>query len=316
MITELTKKQQKGIKEWQEYCLKIGRDTSPINKELIETSWNKFYQKMGFKQPKYWYCQSPLQAMIIINLWPEITKIFNVTDSGDNIWDNIRANIKKTEFKWIYTYSWCQHDINWIGYCIYYEKYGLLPNDENFEIMNIWMDLAKSCGWCFNFENIVFVCERPSKLNLNKDGQLHKDGGMALEYSDGYGFHCLNGVRVPEYLAMTKENDLSIEFFKKEKNADIKAEFIRKFGIQRMSDMGNVVDSHKNYDEEWWTKSEYELIDMASIFESVNYAPYLKMKNQTIDGVFHMEGVHPNCRTIEQALEFRCGGKVKIVGIS
>ena len=43
-ITQLTKKQEQGIIEWREHCLKIGRDTSPINKPIVESSWKKFYK--------------------------------------------------------------------------------------------------------------------------------------------------------------------------------------------------------------------------------------------------------------------------------
>ena len=121
MITKLTQEQEKGILEWQQHCLAIGRDTSPINKPLVEQSWNKFYKILGFDSPKFWYCQSPLQAQIIINIFPEIEKILkqdiwanlranlraniwaniganiwdNIGDNiWDNIWDNIRANIR------------------------------------------------------------------------------------------------------------------------------------------------------------------------------------------------------------------------------
>ncbi len=44
MKDKLTKKQEYGIAEWREHCLKIGRDTSPINKKVTEESWNKFYK--------------------------------------------------------------------------------------------------------------------------------------------------------------------------------------------------------------------------------------------------------------------------------
>lgn len=222
-----------------------------------------------------------------------------------NIWSNIKSNINKLKFDYISTISWCQHDIGWIGYYKYYEKYGLLPTNEYFEIFNIWYDLACSCGWCYTFENIVFVCEKPCEINLNNEKELHKNGDMALKYSDGYGLYMLNGVNVPEYLAITPESKLDIEFFKKEKNADIKAEFIKKYGIDRMKSIGKIIDSYKNYSEnQWWIKSKYELIDMNSIFSSINYAPFLNMKNQTT-GTYHLEGVDPSCKTIEDALKFR-----------
>src|SRR3990167_8894364 len=419
MIEKLTKEQELGISEWQQHCLKIGRDTSPVNKKLTEESWKKFYFILKKNTPSFWYCQSPLQAQIIINIWPKIEKIIKLSlganiraniweniganiweniraniwenigenieaniranieeniranigenieeniraniraniwanigeniraniweNIGANIWENIRANIwenigenieaniranieeniraniwanigeniraniraniwaniRDNKLKYIETFSWCQHDINWIGYYKYFEKYGLLPTDNNFKIFNIWYDLACSCGWCYTFENMVFVCEKPLKLFLNQQDRLHMDGGMAIEYSDGYGLWILNGIRVPKYLAETKSESLDIEFFKKETNVEVRAAFIRKYGIDRLSNMGNKKD----------TLGTYELLDMAPIFKNVGYAPYLKMVNPST-GTYHIEGVHPSCMTIEQAINWRAG---------
>ena len=408
MKDKLTKKQEYGIAEWREHCLKIGRDTSPINKKVTEESWNKFYKILKKDKPKFWYCQSPLQAQIIINIFPEIVKAFKVVDKGenigdnireniwvniweniraniganiranigeniranigenireniraniraniganirdnigdnigDNIWENIgeniwenireniwvniweniraniganiraniRANINNTKLEKIETYSWCQHDINWIAYHKYFEKYGLLPYDENFKIFDIWYDLACSCGWCYTFKNIVFVCEKPNKLELNERGQLHKDGGMALEYSDGYGLYMLNGIAVPKYLAETSSELLDIEFFKKEQNADVKTEFVRKYGVDRLLTLGNKIDDWKNYNQEWWKKSEYELWDLGSLF-NLDHAYHLRMKNLSVDGVFHVEAVSPQSDTLPKAIQYRLKGK-------
>ena len=408
MKDKLTKKQEYGIAEWREHCLKIGRDTSPINKKVTEESWNKFYKILKKDKPKFWYCQSPLQAQIIINIFPEIVKAFKVVDKGenigdnireniwvniweniraniganiranigenireniraniraniganirdnigdnigDNIWENIgeniwenireniwvniweniraniganiranigeniraniRANINNTKLEKIETYSWCQHDINWIAYHKYFEKYGLLPYDENFKIFDIWYDLACSCGWCYTFKNIVFVCEKPNKLELNERGQLHKDGGMALEYSDGYGLHMLNGIAVPKYLAETSSELLDIEFFKKEQNADVKTEFVRKYGVDRLLTLGNKIDDWKNHNQEWWKKSEYELWDLGSLF-NLDHAYHLRMKNLSVDGVFHVEAVSPQSDTLPKAIQYRLKGK-------
>jgi len=242
MITKLTEKQKKGIDDWTEHCLKIGRDTSPINKEITETSWKKVYKILNKKEPKFWYCQSPLQAQIVINslfskknvgknigtniaenirrkirnnvranivekiganIWANIwEKIWeNIAEKiaekiGVNILANILANIKKDTFNYIYTTSWCQHDIAWIGYYKYFEEYGLLQKDRDFEIIDIWHDLSKACGWCYTFENIVFVCEKPNKISLNDRGELHNNKEMAIQYSDGYGLFMIEGVEV------------------------------------------------------------------------------------------------------------------------
>lgn len=97
-------------------------------------------------------------------------------------------------------------------------------------------------------KNIIAVLRPVIRI---KDNRLHADGSPAIEWPNEK-YYFLNGVKVPEYLAMTPEGKLDIEFFKKEKNADVKAEFIRKYGIERMQSLGKkICDSH-NHPNEWF----------------------------------------------------------------
>ena len=176
----------------------------------------------------------------------------------------------------------------------------------------VWESTSKL--WAiYPLDNLTVVCRHPKEVHLNENKVLHRDGGPALVF-DGLGdFKCyaLNGVSVPEYLAITPSHQLDLNEYKKEKNADVKAEFIRKAGIERFVEMGTLLDTYTNYDQEentWWWKSEYELYDMKALFPNLESAPFLKMKNFTTQ-VWHMEGVSPNCRTIEAATKERFGGR-------
>ncbi len=376
MITKLTEQQERGIQEWQQHCLKIGRDISPINKEVTESSWKKFYKILDKGEPSFWYCQSPLQAQIIINIFPEIQKISNVKNGaniknniwdnigasiwtnikdniGDNIWasiwtnikdniraniwnniganirdnigasiwtnikdniraniwnniganirdnigasiwtnikDNIGANIKNLDFEYKETYSWCQHDINWIAYYKYFAKYGLLPHDKNFEISDIWYDLACSCGWCYTFVNMVFVCEKPFKIFFNARNQLHKDGSMALEYSDGYGLYMLNGIKMHKEIVMTPAEKIDPVLALVEKNADVQREIIRKIGAERMlkSCAAKTLDTWNDPK----TGYNYKLMDM-TIGQNIR-RKYMYYEHASIPGVFFAKPVPP-----------------------
>ena len=200
------------------------------------------------------------------------------------------------KLEYIDTYSWCQHDINLIAYYKYYNKYGLLPYDKNFKIFDIWYDLACSCGWCYTFENMVFVCEKPSELHLNSQGQLHKNGDMALKYSDGYGLYILNGVNVTKELVITPAEKLNSNLLLKEKNAEIRREIVRKIGIKKVcKDLkSQCIDKKGNY--------ELLMLDLGD-----RKRPYLKMLNPSI-GTYHIEGVEPQISTVEDALIWRNGG--------
>jgi len=158
-------------------------------------------------------------------------------------------------------------------------------------------------GPIYPLEEICIVCQKPKVINmLNK--KIHCESGPAISYGPDFNIFALNGVKVPEYLAVTPEEELDIKYFKTIKNAEVRTEFVRKFGIERMLDYGKIVDSHTQYSDEWYTKSQYELWDMQSLFEGINYAPHLKMTNQTT-GIFHVEAVSPECKTIPEAVEDR-----------
>jgi hypothetical protein len=124
---------------------------------------------------------------------------------------------------------------------------------------------------------------------------------------------------VPASLVITPAEELSLDFFKNEKNADVKAEFVRKYGVERMIDMGKTVDTYENYPDQtnysWWWKSKYELINMGTLF-GIEYQPYLRMVNQTTD-IWHLEAVSPACLTLKDAIKERFGGReMKIVAIA
>lgn len=185
-------------------------------------------------------------------------------------------------------------------------KIGIKYKENEIKLLNTIYDLTKKVGFIWYFKGICFICDR--SLFINKKGvQLHHDSEPAISYSDGYSVWCLNGVNVPRYLVETPKEKLDIDFFKTEKNADVRAEFIRKYGIERMVGLGKVIETVENHENDWFNKSEYQLIDMGSIYGR-KYAPHLKMKNLTT-GIYHLEGVDPSCRTVEQALKWRAKGK-------
>lgn len=131
----------------------------------------------------------------------------------------------------------------------------------------------------------------------------------------------LRRFEVPKWLYVTPAEELNPQDYLLLENADVKAEFVRKIGINRLIELGTVIDSYKNYpDNEMWAKSEYKIIDMHKILparqmvdnwgfprgkaKTFTYAPFLYMKNQTT-GVYHLEGIHPRCRTLYDAFKMR-----------
>jgi hypothetical protein len=304
--------------------------------------------------PYVWYCDSPLQAQLIINglknknllddnLWKKLrTSLENnlITDLENNLLNNLDYNIRKKlrevlyystrnnlvdnlEYSLtntlidarlidFYTYLYGSIESYWVSYFLFPYKYLGIDYGENNVKLEMMDKYIRNCGIIYTFKNICFVCENP--VEINKKGiQLHADGKPSIKYKDGYGIYYLNGINVPDWLVLTPKEDLTIKQYNSIKNADVKAQFILKTGIEKFIDHGRIVDSYKNYNRETsfdnldaFNNSEYELIDMSSILDGMDYAPYLKMKNQTT-GIYHLETVAKSCKTLIEALDWRYG---------
>ena len=150
----------------------------------------------------------------------------------------------------------------------------------------------KDFSWVYPFKDFCVVSEKPIEIKM-KNGMLHNEKGMSVQYADGFGVYSLNGVRVSKELIMTPAEKLNPQILLKEQNAEIRREIVRKIGIERVCQkLGAKVLDKKN---------DYELLNL-DIGNRVR--PYLKMLNPSI-GTYHIEGVHPNCKTVEQALNWR-----------
>jgi hypothetical protein len=182
----------------------------------------------------------------------------------------------------------------------------------------IWEDSTK-LGMIFPLDNVCIVSQKPLKIKINEEGRVHADcDGPAIEYAGAFAPNVwsLDGITVPQELAETPSHELNIQYYNSIKNADVKMAFVKKYGVERMLELGTKIDTYENYDEEWWTKSEYELWDMKKLFVGVKFAPHLKMLNQTT-GVWHVEAVSPRCRSLQDAIKERFRGReLNILSIS
>ena len=81
-------------------------------------------------------------------------------------------------------------------------------------------------------------------------------------------------------------------------NVEVRREFVRKIGIERVTnELGwKVIDK----------KETYELGTLEVVPESRRV--YLKMLNPSVEGVWHIEAVHPDCNTVQEAINWRAYG--------
>jgi len=103
-------------------------------------------------------------------------------------------------------------------------------------------------------------------------------------------------VRVSREIAETPAKELDPKLILKEKNAEVRREIVRKVGVERVCEKlgAKCIDRQDTY--------ELLMLDLGD----GRSRPYLKMRNPSI-GIYHIEGVHPDCNTVEKALNFRNG---------
>jgi hypothetical protein len=166
------------------------------------------------------------------------------------------------------------------------------------------MEHAKCAGWYQPYENVCWMSERPTVLELDDMGQLHCENGPAVAYSDTYEIYAIHGVRIPSWIINNSEriNARSIE---EESNIEI-----RRIMIERMG--------HGAYMQE--TGAEVVDVDYVSIggglegsimralLKDKNGLQYLCAHDGSTDRVYYMS-VDPNVKTCSDAHESVSGFK-------
>ena len=308
MITSLTAEQEALFPQYVKKWTDVGTDTGRLDPAVTEKIVHDFQALvLDRKTTPVVIVENPIEAWIACN--------YAVLGSApEELHDRLKEYFTAVDEKPIqvaspvFPYQEGSFSTAIFSYYDYIIRELKLPLDA--ALMRKYEAWEATCqlGFIYPLENVCIVSQKPSSIKLDDEHRLHCDGGPALTYN-GYGdfaIYSLHGVTVEKYLAETPGEQLSLDYYHTITNADQRTEFVRKYGVERMLDLGKKIDSHESYDQEWWTKSEYELWDMACLFEGVAYAPHLKMLNQTT-GIWHVEAVSPHCENLAQAINDRMG---------
>ena len=130
--------------------------------------------------------------------------------------------------------------------------------DDCFNVLNctydvvLWdiiQDIVVNSGWIFPFEKICLVCDRPIKITLNNEDQLHNLTDTAMEYADGYSLYAHHGVFLPETYGKVHPSRWQAQWLLSEKNQELKQLLIETIGYNRIyQELPTIeLDSHQGY---------------------------------------------------------------------
>jgi hypothetical protein len=313
-IESITKEQEAKMPEYVQKWIKVGTSTKNVDLDTTLKIVSNFRKLINLKEAPLVVVDNPIEAWVVCCLHNQKVKTEDLVSVMKSVFQGNRdyiipkASMPFNDIGLCGTFSFYDYMLNVLGVKI---------EESLLEKYKVWE--ATSNLWAiYPMEDLTVVSNKPTEVHLNENNVLHKDGGPALVFAGEGDFKifALNGVVVPEWLAVEDSHKLGIERYNEITNADVKAEFVRKVGIEQFLDKGKKLDTYENYDQEehlWWYRSEYELWDMQVLFPNLNSAPFLKMRNPTTK-IWHMEGVSPKCTTLTAALKERFGGRdMKII---
>ncbi|MEO0842854.1 MAG: DUF6745 domain-containing protein [Cyanobacteria bacterium J06643_5] len=96
--------------------------------------------------------------------------------------------------------------------------------------------LVKHCGCIFTVDNLCIICERPTKILVNEDNQIHAEGETAIEFADGFVAYAYNGTYLPEKYGSIHPTQWQTQWVFEEEYNDLQEVLIQGIGAVRLSE--------------------------------------------------------------------------------
>jgi len=260
MIESLTPGQVARLDEFRSKWIAIGLSTEPADRSRAEAAIRAMYLQAKLTVPRIVWCGSPLGNALARLLTEAVVKRlpgdsvwasvrYSVWDSvGDSVWASVRYSVWDSVGDSVWASVYGQHDSPWLSFYDFFgEACGLRREVKPLAGL---VELAKSAGWALTHANYCWVSERPCELHRDTNGRLHRDGGAALLYPDGWGIYAWHGVRLPEEWGAKPSREWSPDWLLTSENAEHRRVLIEGLGYERISRALGATTVHKQADME------------------------------------------------------------------
>lgn len=281
VIESLTPEQEAKIQVYLDEGLRLGLGTERISLEEVTPLVEDVYRTILDREaPRVELLDSPKAGMKRVNELlgqPKDTYVSNYITGCQTL-------------HWVQFYRFINNE---------------LPVDKFMQDkLECYFRLVSRTGWIYPYDEVCVVTQKPTELHFNAEKRLHNTKGPAIAYADGYSLYALNGVKMDGCEALMKPGTRGKDILDV-KNVEQRAELIKLHGIQNLFNDLNpeLLDSARGY----------ELYKITIYKDDSRVQPriYLKMNNPSVDEV-HVEAVHPDCATVDQALSWRNFGTYDI----
>jgi hypothetical protein len=152
------------------------------------------------------------------------------------------------------------------------------------------MEMSKEVGWWSPFKDVCIMQEKPLSIHYIEDS-LHREDGPAIEFRGDpkANAYFINNVRVPEWVVMTKPEDLDVNLIFAESydgfsaTHEIRSEIIKKIGAKRVMKGINATLIERKTGEEMWR--QYPIADYVQQGDVLIFPGRLDEKAMKRDGM-------------------------------
>ena len=294
-IEKLTPEQESLMSVYRDLWLQIGLSSGETNKEKAEEAVRKAYSCAGLKPPEiFFWMLSPLHNAVLYSILKnnnlDKSVLASVRDSvRDSVWASVRDS------------CYGSMDSGWLSFYSYMHEQLKLDCSK---LNGLW-ECAQWCDWFIPFKDICIISQKAKwiKTKANSRGVqvIHAEGEPAIYYCDDFKIYAYEGVRLPEKYGSLHPRNWDPKWIDEETNADIRTALLKGIGYDRWIQATGGAIIH----EEEIHNLPYTLIQRQD--PSIGIMKFLKMKNPSVPGVFHVEPVAPHAwiETCDDALRWR-----------
>ncbi|WP_242056931.1 MULTISPECIES: DUF6745 domain-containing protein [Oscillatoriales] len=270
IITEFTPEQEALIPVYKEKWDAILLSTERIDRQKAQDAIKSAYGSIGKNEVDILFYDSPYAAAIDINKQGEIKlgkpirgkldsqlaiKLWRQVESQlemrlkEQLWDRQRSMLaSRLEISLRRQMSRQLQDNLWVNFPkAFIRKIGtswakeiefyitVLGCQHNFQKeWELFQLLVKNAFWILAYENVCFVCDRPTKINFDARQRLHAEGEPALEFADGYSLYAYHGVNLPRKYGYLHPKKWRSQWLLQETNAELRRVLIQAIGYERI----------------------------------------------------------------------------------
>jgi hypothetical protein len=281
---------QVGDQVWDQVRAQVGDQVcAPVRDQVVAQVWAHVGAQVRDQVGDQVWAQ--VGAQVWAQVWAQV---------GDQVWAQVGAQVRAQVGDQVFG----SHDASWLAFYDFFRRVGLREVTAPLTGLS---ELARSCGWWAPYQGAAILQHRHIEVHL-VDGILHRDEGPAVLYRDGFAVWALHGVRVPRWLAETSTGRIDPKRMLELDNAQVRAEFVRKVGLERLRRKlsekvlhAKVVTLKTPLSDSWPCNYSVERLNYGNgIVRHV-----LVMDNPSLPEVQHVEYIPTSCETVEAAMNFR-----------